>query len=68
MKCLVCGVETKAELCGNHRKAKDALEAAYPRWTRAYGEMDWRAFLDNVKRNPRTGQWARETAGFLEGI
>jgi len=68
MKCRICGLEGESDLCPRHLRAKAAVEAAYPRWVRAYGGMDRKVYLDNVKRNPQTGQWAREIAGFLEGI
>ena len=67
MKCLVCGKEGEADLCRRHAEAKDRLEAAYPLWVKAYGEASWEWFLDNVKRNVQTGQWAKETAEFLHG-
>ncbi len=44
----------------------DRVVAAYPRWVKAYGEIGWKAYLDSVKRNVQTGQWARETVGLLE--
>ena len=68
MKCRICGLEGTTDVCLRHQRAKEAVEAAYPRWTKAYGGMDWKVYLDNVKRNPQTGQWAREIAEFLEGI
>jgi len=33
---------------------------------KAYGNMEWKDFLDNVKRNPQTGQWAKEIAEVLK--
>lgn len=44
----------------------DRVKEAYPLWAKAYGGMEWKAFLGNVKRNAQTGQWAREIAEFLE--
>jgi hypothetical protein len=62
----VCEREAVRDLCRYHQSAKDNLEAAYPRWNRAYGGMKWKTYLDNVKRNVQTGRWAKEIAEFLE--
>jgi hypothetical protein len=67
MKCQVCGRESFSELCRSHAEAKERVEAAYPRWVRAYGGISWDKYLDNVKRNVQTGQWAKEIAEFLQG-
>lgn len=67
MKCRICEREAVTDLCAQHQTAKGNLEAAYPRWVRAYGGMEWKEYLDNVKRNVQTGRWAKETAEFLEG-
>jgi len=29
--------------------------------------MEWKDYLDSVKRNPQTGQWAKEIAELLKG-
>ena len=65
MKCPLCEREADGEFCSYHGAARERVEAAYPLWVRAYGGVDWKDFLDSVKRNPQTGQWARETAEFL---
>ncbi len=67
MKCAVCGREGPADLCAHHAAAKRRIEAAYPLWVKAYGSYDWKEYLDNVKRNVQTGQWAKEIAEFLQG-
>jgi hypothetical protein len=67
MKCPLCGREAVSGLCAYHESAKERVEAAYPIWVKAYGGIGWRDYLDNVKRNPQTGQWAKEIAGFLQG-
>jgi len=67
MKCKVCGREAVSDLCVHHAKAKERVQAAYPLWAVAYGRIDWEVYLDNVKRNPQTGQWAKEIAGYLLG-
>ena len=66
MKCRACEREAEADLCTYHRAAKEKLEAAYPLWVRAYGRIEWKDYLDNVKRNVQTGQWAKEIAAVLE--
>ena len=67
MKCVVCGRDAVEEFCVNHAEAKKNIQSAYPRWADAYGGLEWKEYLDNVKRNPETGQWVKETAEFLEG-
>jgi len=67
MKCLICGREGPGDLCGYHAEAKERVRAAYPLWVKAYGSIEWKDFLDNVKRNPQTGQWAKEIAERLKG-
>ncbi len=67
MKCKVCAREAEEGFCLYHLAAKSKLEAAYPRWVKAYGKMGWNEFLDNVKRDPQTGQWAKEMAVLLGG-
>ena len=67
LRCKLCEREAVTDLCRQHRIAKENLEAAYPRWVKAYGGMEWKDYLDNVKRNVQTGRWAKEIAEFLEG-
>lgn len=66
MNCRVCGRAAKSDFCMHHQSAMDRVKEAYPLWAKAYGGMEWKAFLGNVKRNAQTGQWAREIAEFLE--
>jgi len=68
MKCPICGREAKkSDLCDYHSAAKDRVQASYPLWVKAYGRIEWKDYLDNVKRNVQTGQWAKEIAEFLQG-
>ena len=67
MKCRLCGREANADLCAYHRAAKEKVEAAYALWVNALGKLEWKDYLDNVKRNPQTGQWAKEIAELLGG-
>jgi len=67
MKCLVCGREAVTGVCRYHAEAKEKLRLAYPLWVKAYGKMEWKEFLDNVKRNPQTGHWTKEIAELLRG-
>ncbi len=67
MKCTVCGREGPGNLCRMHAGAKEKLEAAYPLWVKAYGEISWEHYLDNVIRNVQTGPWAKEVAEALRG-
>lgn len=68
MKCVLCEREVLASgLCSLHQGARERVEAAYPLWVRAYGRIEWKDYLDNVKRNFQTGRWAKEIAGLLGG-
>lgn len=68
VRCKLCGREAVADLCRHHERAKLKVEAGYELWKEAYGEMKWRDYLDKVKRNGQTGQWAKEIAEMLEGL
>ena len=68
MKCQICGRAATGGLCRHHEAAKEKVQAAYPLWDRAYGRIGWKDYLDSVKRNPQTGQWAKEIAEFLGGL
>jgi hypothetical protein len=65
MKCRLCSRGAVDDLCVYHKAARQEVEEAYPRWVKAYGAMEWKDYLDNVKRNVQTGQWAKEIAEFL---
>ncbi|MBI3841035.1 MAG: hypothetical protein HY297_03655 [Thaumarchaeota archaeon] len=67
MKCLLCSRDAVSELCRYHLQGKESLETAYPHWVKAYGILGWKDYLDRVKRNVQTGQWAKETAEMLAG-
>lgn len=67
MNCPICGRVAVQQLCLYHGEAKERVEAAYPLWVKAYGGIEWKDYLDSVKRNPQTGQWAKEIAEFLRG-
>ena len=67
MKCSLCERDAVSGLCPYHEAAKARVKATYPLWVKAYGGMDWKDYLDNVKRNVQTGQWAKEIAELLKG-
>lgn len=67
MKCTLCSREAVSDLCKYHERARQKIEAGYRLWTEAYGEVEWKDYLDKVKRNNQTGQWAKEIAEMLEG-
>ena len=66
MKCCICGREAATDLCSYHAQAEKEVRSTYPLWVKAYGSIEWKDFLDNVKRNPQTGQWAKEIAELLK--
>ena len=68
VKCKLCGREAVSDLCRYHEKVKRKVEADYSLWVEAYGEIEWKDYLDKVKHNEQTGQWAKEIAEMLEGL
>lgn len=54
-----------AELCRYHLEAEEGVVSAYSYWKEAYGSLNWAEYLDRIKRDPRTGQWAKEVTGIL---
>ena len=68
MNCQICGRISNDELCSYHSAAKEKVVAAYPLWVKAYGGIDWKEYLDDVKRNVQTGLWAKELAEYLETV
>lgn len=65
--CLLCKRESSppSSFCKNHLMAKKSLESAYKRWDEGYGGLTWKEYLQNVKQNSETGQWAKEVAEAL---
>jgi hypothetical protein len=68
VKCQLCARAAATDLCVYHQEAMERVKERYPLWVRAYGTMEWKDYLDNVKRNVQTGTWAKEIAEFLERI
>lgn len=66
MRCQLCERDAVTVLCVYHQQAREKIEAAYPQWKSAYGGMEWKAFLSELKRNVQTGRWAKEVTEFLE--
>jgi len=65
VKCELCERTAVGGLCEYHEEAKRRVEANFSRWKNAYGSLGWSEYLDKIKRNPETGQWAKEAASFL---
>ena len=65
--CRLCKRERAdgSEFCKYHLAARRNLDAAYARWSRAFGGMSWDAYLKKVLENKETGQWAKEVAELL---
>ncbi len=68
VKCKLCSREAVSDLCRYREGAKRRVDAGYRTWVKAYGEIEWEDYLDKVKRNEQTGQWAKEIAEMLEGL
>jgi hypothetical protein len=66
MKCTLCDRQGSGDLCRFHNEARDKLQTAFKAWENAYGGLEWKVFLENVKLNQQTGRWAREVALYME--
>jgi len=65
VKCQLCEREAADGLCQYHSEARKKVEENYAYWREAYGTLAWAEYLDMIKRNPETGQWAKEAARHL---
>ncbi len=65
--CRLCKRECaqSSVLCKFHLAAKRNLEAAYRQWTKAYGSITMKEYLQRIGRNKESGQWAKEVAELL---
>lgn len=67
MRCKICGRGATSTLCKYHEEAKRNVNSRYQHWVKAYGQMEWKDYLDKVKRNGHTGQWAKEVVEMMLG-
>lgn len=66
--CPICSVSATLEsrFCKSHHRAHLALEAAFTKWQRAYGnELTRRIFFERLLQLPETGQKVREIIFFF---
>lgn len=65
--CRLCERECapSSNFCEYHLGAKKSIESAYRQWNEAYGGISWKDYLQKVRQNPETGQWAKEVAELL---
>ncbi len=69
VKCEICGRGATTTMCKYHEEAKQRINYGYQQWVKAYGRIGMKDYLDKVKRNDHTGQWAKEVAEMmLEGL
>lgn len=64
MKCIICSKQSNGELCEWHSLAYEKLKEAFKLWENAT-DISWERFLEEVKRNPHTGSWAKEVASHI---
>ena len=65
MKCVICNKEaSKDSYCELHLKAYENVIKKYDIWKRASGVF-WREYLNEIVKNPLTGEWAKEVAEHL---
>ena len=53
-----------SEYCDLHEKAYQNLLKTYEDWKKALG-VSWKEYLNEIVKNPLTGEWAREVAEHL---
>ena len=68
MKCTVCSREAKAqpqsEYCEPHQKAYKNIQEKFEAWQKAL-DIAWKDYLNEIRKNPLTGIWAKEVAESL---
>ena len=61
MKCKICNREAKGKYCEIHERAYRNIVKKFEDWRRAI-EISWKEYLNEVAKNPYTGDWAKEVA------
>lgn len=63
MKCKICEKETavNSEYCELHEAAHRNLVKKYEDWKKALS-ISWKEYLNEIVKNPLTGEWAKEVA------
>ena len=65
MNCKICQRKAATEkFCRVHLKAYENIMEKYECWRKAL-TISWREYLSEIKRNPLTGEWAKEVASYL---
>jgi len=65
LKCKVCSREAGEKgYCELHLKAYENILKKYSLWKKAL-KISWQEYLSEIDKNPLTGEWAREVAGYL---
>jgi len=54
----------EGEFCKWHKLSYEKLKETFKRWQDAL-EISWKQFLEEVIKNPNTGEWAREVAAYI---
>ena len=65
MECAICNREAcENSYCELHRKAYENIVEKYEWWKKAL-EISWKGYLSEIIKNPLTGEWSKEVAGYL---
>lgn len=64
MKCEVCGREAKGKYCESHERAYKNVVEKYEAWKEAM-DISWKKYLNEIVKNPYTGEWAKQVAEWL---
>jgi len=65
LKCVICSREaSKNGYCELHLRAYENIVKKYEVWKKA-SDASWREYLNEIVKNPLTGEWAKEVAEHL---
>jgi hypothetical protein len=65
--CRLCKRECapSSTLCQDHLAARKEVEAGHEIWSKAYGVITRKEYLERIQKSSETGQWAKEVAAML---
>ena len=65
MRCKACNRETgEGDFCPLHLKAYENIVKKYDLWRKGL-KISWKEYLSEIKKNPLTGEWAKDVAKYL---
>jgi len=65
LRCKACNREAgEGDFCPLHSKAYKKIVREYDFWRKGL-KISWKEYLSEIKKNPLTGEWAKEVAKYL---